>query len=132
MRWTVIVLVVLLSTSVSWGQSTAQAFVIDTSRPFAFIEFDHLGTRKPLSPSETEQGLWLKFVNNCRVSIRVDAFNPGTGDPGVAIFDEIVSVKPYEGDLTSAGEIDSGVPSGVPQGYFLSNHSVIHEVVRPG
>lgn len=131
MRWAVIALAFSLSAPVSWGQTVAQGFVVDASKPFVFVEFDHIGMRKPLSPSESQQGLWLRVVNNCRIPIRVDTFDLGTGDPGMAIFDEVVPVKPYAGYITSSGEIHSGVPINVPQGYVLLNKSVIHKVIPP-
>jgi hypothetical protein len=49
------------------------------------LEFDHLGSRERIGGDEVSQGLWIRFVNNCRVPVVVAMFNPGTDDPGSSI-----------------------------------------------
>jgi hypothetical protein len=44
-----------------------QTFVLDESKPYGYIAFDHVAKRKPLSETEGTTGLWLRLVvNNCR------------------------------------------------------------------
>jgi hypothetical protein len=69
----------------------AQSFLIDPSKDYVYVKFDHTGPRKPLPQDTTSQGLWLRLVNNCRVPVVVATFDLGTGDPGVVVFDETVS-----------------------------------------
>jgi hypothetical protein len=58
-------LIALVSLVVANAQSqTAQSFVLNDSKPYVYIAFDHSGKRKPLGKSEDKQGFWLKFVNN--------------------------------------------------------------------
>ncbi len=68
-----------------------QSFLIDPSKDYVYLKFDHMGPRKPLPSDTTSQGLWLRLMDNCRVPIIVAIFDPGTGDPGVGVFDEVVS-----------------------------------------
>ena len=44
-------------------------FVIDESRPYAYLKFDHIGPRKPVQDGEGDVGIWLRVVNNCRIPI---------------------------------------------------------------
>jgi hypothetical protein len=68
-----------------------QSFLIDSSKDYVYLKFDHVGPRKPLAQDTTSQGLWLRLVDNCRVPIIVATFDPGTGDPGVGVFDEVIA-----------------------------------------
>jgi hypothetical protein len=76
------------------AQQESQSFVRDASKPYVYIKFDHTGPREPLSPDEPTSGLWLRLVNNCRVPIIIGIFNPGTGDPGIGLFDNIIPIRP--------------------------------------
>lgn len=87
-------LVIALTAAGTTAQQKSQRFVIDASKPYVYLKFDHIGTREPLSPNEPRTGLWLRLVNNCRVPIIIGIFNPGTGDPGVGLFDDIVPIRP--------------------------------------
>lgn len=71
--------------------SQTQSFLIDPSKDYVYLKFDHVGPRKPLPSDTTSQGLWLRLVDNCRVPVVVAIFDPGTGDPGVGLFDEVVT-----------------------------------------
>ncbi len=116
------------------AQSTPKSFVIDQSKPYVYLKLDHVGARKPLSPDEAHKGLWLRLVNNCRIPIVLGIFNPGTGDPGVGVFDEIVPAAAIKG-LMVAG------PSGraqqtespkekPPEGYSSEVFSTT--IIKPG
>jgi hypothetical protein len=65
-------------------------FLIDPSKDYVYLKFDHLGSRERLGGDEVSQALWIRLVNNCQVPVTVATFNPGTGDPGSGIYDEVV------------------------------------------
>jgi hypothetical protein len=73
----------VLSSRVMWAQS--YPFVLDSSKPFAYLRFSRIGARKPARQGELRVGLWLELVNNCRLSIAAVGRDLGTGDPGVAL-----------------------------------------------
>lgn len=95
------------------GANKASSFVIDTSKPYVYLEFDHVARRKPLSQTENSEGLWLRIVNNCRVPIIVATFNPGTGDPGVGIYDEVIPTL-VKGPYFEGGRAGKKPPSPPP------------------
>jgi len=109
-----------------------KSFVIDQSKPYVYLKFDHIGARKPLSPDEPHKGLWLRLVNNCRIPIVVAIFNPGTGDPGVAVFDEVIPVGPIKGLMIPGGrpEQTESPKEKPPEGYSSEVSSTT--VVTPG
>jgi len=72
------------------AQDKPQDFVLDAAKPYAYLKFDRIADRKPLSSDEISRGLWLRLVNNCRIPIEIEIFNPGTGDPGVGVYDDII------------------------------------------
>jgi hypothetical protein len=74
--------------------SSVQDFVIDQSRPYVYLKFDHIGPRKPIQNGKVNTGLWLRVVNNCRIPIVFQSFNMPTGIPGVGIMDEVVEDEP--------------------------------------
>lgn len=69
------------------------AFLIDPSKHYVYLKFDHVGDREPLSADEPDKGLWLRLVNNCRVPITVAIFNTENPGPhrGIGVYDEVVS-----------------------------------------
>jgi hypothetical protein len=83
------------------AQGTGEAFLLDDSKPWAYLRLDHVGPRKPALPSEGPTGIWLRLVNNCRLPIKVFTFGSDVATQGVAVLDEVVS---FEGGVTvSAG-----------------------------
>jgi hypothetical protein len=74
------------------AQISSSNFEIDDTKPFVYLKFDHLGSRKPVNDSESSKGLWLRLVNNCRLPISISVLDPGTGDPGVIVNYEVVPV----------------------------------------
>lgn len=69
-------------------------FVIDPLKPYVYLEFDHIGPRKPLQDGEGNTGLWLRVVNNCRIPIVFLGSDPSRGEPGVSLMDEVVEDEP--------------------------------------
>jgi hypothetical protein len=74
-------------------QQLPERFVIDQSKPFAYIKFDHVADRKQPSPEESPKGLWLRLVNNSRVPIAVLANGPEPGELGVTIEYDVVQIS---------------------------------------
>jgi hypothetical protein len=50
-----------LSTAPYRAEATpkTRGFLIDPSKHYVYLKFDHMGDREPLSPDETNKGLWL-------------------------------------------------------------------------
>jgi len=118
-----------------WGatfQLPGQEFVIDQTKPYVYIKFDHLGTRAPILEGESPKGLWLRLVNNCRVPVSVLARDTGTRDPGVVINDEVVpsDIAPAPiliGPEPNSSHRDKAKP---PEGYDF--HVGSRTMIRPG
>ncbi len=91
-----LLLLLAVCTSAHCQKRYADHFVINKSKPYAYIEFDHIGPRTPQSKDEGNIGLWLRIVNNCRIPIVVPAsgYPEGDKDPGVPVLDEIELRKP--------------------------------------
>ena len=83
------VFALLLLSGVVSAQSADTSFVLDRSKPYVYLAFDHVGPRKPIEPGEGSEGLWLRIVNNCKVPIKVNTFRGDSDETGVVIFDEI-------------------------------------------
>src|ERR1700728_4517319 len=77
--------------------------IIDSSLPYVYLKFDHVGAREPVFPGEDRRGLWLRLVNNSRIPIEVGIFNPETNDPGIGVFDEVVKNQSVRGLMRSSG-----------------------------
>jgi hypothetical protein len=73
---------------------SAQDFLLDQSKPYVYLKFDHIGARKPIQDGEGEVGLWLRVVNNCRIPIVFQSFGMSDGGPGVGLMDEVVETEP--------------------------------------
>lgn len=76
------------------SQNTVQNFVIDQSKPYVYLKFDHIGPREPIESGEGNIGLWLRVVNNCRIPIVFQGFDMPSGVPGVGLLDEVVDNEP--------------------------------------
>jgi hypothetical protein len=118
-----IYVVLPLSVVASWmaQQSKPEDFVIDGTKPYVYIKFDHIAPRKPVLDGENPKGIWLKLVNNCTIPIKVTARDLGTGDPGVALDYTIVSSAAEGPNLLSGREPVHGTPPASeakpPRGY---------------
>jgi hypothetical protein len=75
------------------AQRLPDRFLLDASRPFAYLKFDHVADRKQPSLDESPKGLWLRLVNNCRLPIAVAANGPRTDEPGVTIEYDVVEIS---------------------------------------
>jgi hypothetical protein len=88
----VIVFFVLAPSAFAQGNE-ASSFVLDHSRQYVYLKFDHIGPRKPVQSGESGIGLWLKVVNNCRIPILFKSYGVPPGEPGVGLADETVEVE---------------------------------------
>ena len=85
-------LVLALAGTSVMAQDKGENFVIDESKPFAYLKFDHVAERKQSSPDESPKGLWLRLVNNCRLPISVTANPAEPGERGATIEYDIVQI----------------------------------------
>jgi hypothetical protein len=117
------------------GQDKPNDFLLDSSRPYVYLKFDHIGPLKPQQEGEGGIGLWLRIVNNCRVPIAVRSFGVNTGDPGVGVLYEVIPIA--QPDIVISG--DSGIPIGEtggemqispPKGYSAELSSITR--IAPG
>ncbi len=119
------------------AQKSASSFVIDPSRPYAYLQFDHVGKRQPLSRHEPDRGLWLRLVNNCRLPITVGTFDSETGGVGIAPYDEVVPVDTHALPTPFPSNQDKNPPNNddaneqIPEGY-PSGEIVNTTTVEPG
>ena len=140
----------LLMATGMYAQSADTSFVLDGSKPYAYLEFDHLGPRKRLQQGEDSQGLWLRVVNNCKVPIGVRTYGVTSGDLGIGVFDEVIPIQQIFSVQADSGEIpleqDKSQPRAqeksqqrIPQGYsaevfsvtrVLPGHSLLFSVPR--
>jgi hypothetical protein len=118
---------------------TRPDFVIDPSKHYVYLKFDHVGDREPLSADEPSKGLWLRLVNNCRLPIAVAIFNTENAEPnpGIGLFDEVVSQQ-MKGSIVhfeTPGKIQAKPPSPPeqepPEGYPLP-HVFSTTTIPPG
>ncbi len=107
--------ILLLAVSTMYAQSPDTSFVLDGTKPYVYLQFDHVGPRKPLHEGEPSTGLWLRIVNNCKVPISVRSYGVTTGDIGTGVFDEIIPVQPVFTVQADSGEIPLSTDEKPPQ-----------------
>lgn len=69
------------------------SFLVDPSKPYVYLEVDHIGPRAPRNEDEPKSGIWLRLHNNCKVPIIVRTFGvpPGSPEGEVGVLDNVVS-----------------------------------------
>jgi len=97
--------ILLFSVTTMHGQSPDTSFVLDGSKPYVYLQFDHVGPRKPLHEGEPSTGIWLRVVNNCKVPISVRSYGVTTGDIGTGVFDEIIPIQQGITVQAASGEV---------------------------
>jgi len=113
MRSLVLVLLLFSQATVmvapSEAKPNADGFLIDPSKPYVYLKFDHIGNRERLPGEESSEGLWLRLVNNCRIPILVATFSYGAEESSLGVYHDVVRVK----------LLGPSIPSGVlPQNTF--------------
>jgi hypothetical protein len=114
----------------------AQNFVIDPSKPYVYLKFDHIGSRKPTQKDEGNTGLWLRVVNNCRIPILFLSFTMPDGEAGVGLMDEVIETEPMlqiftpeeEKEIAQREELRKAKHK--PEGYSSETPGVLR--VQPG
>jgi hypothetical protein len=89
------ILILLLATGAFAQESNISNFVLDTSKPYVYLKFDHIGSRQPRFQGEGNTGLWLRAVNNCRLPILFEGHNALPGESGFYLFHEVVEEELY-------------------------------------
>jgi hypothetical protein len=92
-RLSVLVFPLLVANAFAQNKSV-QDFVIDQSKPYVYLKFDHIGPRRPIRTGESNTGLWLRVVNNCRIPIVFPGFEMPPDVPGVGLMDEVLWNEP--------------------------------------
>jgi hypothetical protein len=116
-------LILVVSTSVL-AQNAPSDFVLDKSKPYAYLEFDHAGPRKPYQTGEGNAGLWLRVVNNCRIPIVLRSTAAPEGETGVILEDQVVP----NGDQETRDKWEA--LKHIPEGYYFEFAGI--EEIQPG
>jgi hypothetical protein len=69
-------------------------FVLDTHHPYVYLQIDHLGQRAPMQPGESGRTIWLRVVNNCKMSILFPTFGKLNEDEGDTVPDRVIPNEP--------------------------------------
>jgi hypothetical protein len=128
--WLILPFALLLPPALA--QRVPDGFLIDRSKPFAYIKFDHIADRRQPSPDEFPKGLWLRLVNNCRVPLAVMANGPEQGEPGVTIPNDVVPTPVLPVLIGPPGQVSSQTPPKrqAPRGYSTDVGSLL--TIGPG
>jgi hypothetical protein len=89
-----------------FGQSLSSNFVIDKSKPFAYLVFDHIGPGNASSGVGRSERIFLRVVNNCRITILFKSEGPADAIPG-ALFEDEVIAEPQGIQVISDKEMES-------------------------
>lgn len=93
--------------------SPIRDFLIDSSKPYVYLEIDHIGPRTPGNEHEPNTGIYLRLKNNCRLPIIVSTFGGPVGgtDGEVGVMDEVVlNPTAIYGDMDGTGGDSKTVP----------------------
>jgi hypothetical protein len=125
-------LLVICLAATSMAQQKPSDFVLDASRPYVYLAFDHVGPRKPLVPNEGPEGLWLRLVNNCRVPISVKVYGENSDNSSISIFDEVIRNYSEGVVVSSTVDVEEALPPAkpLPRGYSSELYSTIQ--ILPG
>ncbi len=104
MRRLSVLFLLFLAANLFAQNSGVENLVIDQSKPYVYLKFDHIGPRKPIQSGESRTGLWLRVVNNCRIPIVFASLSVPTGELGVGLMDEVVEIEPTLQIYSSPGD----------------------------
>jgi hypothetical protein len=70
-----------------------EIFLIDLSKPYVYLQIDHIGPREPRGENEPKEGIWLRLDNNCIVPIVVRTFGVPPHSPSgeIGVLDNVVA-----------------------------------------
>lgn len=70
-------------------------FRIDASKPYAYLEVDSIGPRKPLNADEPSVGIMMHLQNNCRLPIVIVTFTSSNSQNSpYQVMDEVIPNPP--------------------------------------
>ena len=74
-----------------FGQDLSSGFVIDKSKPYVYLAFDHIGKGKAYFQGDDSERIYLRVVNNCRIPIVFRSANAPDADPGYILEGEVIA-----------------------------------------
>jgi hypothetical protein len=101
--------------------------VLNATKPFVYIEFDHIGQRIPEVDDESPRGLWLRLVNNSVFPILVRVHNSETVKDRTIVEDVVTAFQTRR--IPRAGFGDYGAK---PMGYTSALDVAGTEKLDPG
>ncbi len=104
MRRLSVLFLLFLAVNLFAQNSGVENLVIDQSKPYVYLKFDHIGPRKPIQSGESRTGLWLRVVNNSRIPIVFASLSVPTGELGVGLMDEVIEIEPTLQISSSPGD----------------------------
>jgi hypothetical protein len=99
---------------------TEPRFIINPNETYIYVQFDHYGSGTPRSDHEGVNRVWLRLVNNCRVTIdvRANGFPEGhLPSDEVAIMDRVVYDSPHRISISSDDPPAKKRPKKLPPSY---------------
>lgn len=102
-RTTGICSAILFAVFAVYGQknnATKDNFLLDDSKPYVYLEVDHIGSRPHSNTNEPDTGIYLRLRNNCRVPIVISTFGgpSGSTDGEIGVMDR-VELNPTDDDV---------------------------------
>jgi hypothetical protein len=93
------VLLLCSANPASQAQTAERGFVIDASRPYAYVKFDHIGKGVKRSDEEPDLRIWLRLTNNCGlpIMVRTTGVPDGVLEDEEGVMDIIVAIEPPRG-----------------------------------
>jgi hypothetical protein len=116
-----------LATSPGARCQSQSKLVLNTTRPFVYVEFDHIGQRVPEADDEPPRGLWLRLVNNSVFPILVRVHNSETVKDRAIVEDVVTAVQIRR--IPKEGFADYGA---MPTGYASALDVAGSERIGPG
>jgi len=130
------------SRSSAQNSDLTKDFLINPNRSFVYLKFDHIGKGIRFGEGEPTTRLWLRIVNNCRVSVVFTTFGVPDGSPKgeQGVMHEVVANAPPEIVIDYSpfdkriGQVQEppGKPEedAMPRGYF--SHLASASSISPG
>jgi hypothetical protein len=105
----------ILSPAQPRPSADASAFVIDDSRPYVYLLFDHSGKGVRSADGDSDSRFWFRLINNCQVPIKVRTSGVPKGRPvgEIGIIYEVVENRNRGVEITSTA-ISTGTDKPLP------------------
>jgi TonB family protein len=127
-------LIIIILLFFTFLQISAQEKIkIDSTKPSIYVDFIRVGKGEPIRIEDSEERVWLKFVNNTKWSVYLSVFDIGDNENG--LFYDVEKIRddfsnqeiPRGYNRAGAGSPDSELKSGksinfsVPQNHLADN-----------